>query len=175
MDISFGGIKNLVMFKTRVNTYGTYMNNVGELTEGDKYYDIIKLDVDLDNKVYDFEKTDSPKFKPHLIDYLTSVMRMKNTKAAARILSYDEPNKFSLFMKRFSAQDDFGTVSQPMFYLNGEPVPITDRSMLALYSSMARITRDLQKVYNFSDDVKNDIKLVNNSISEVAEEFIENM
>ncbi len=175
MDITFGGIKNFIMLKTRASGYGTYMNNAGILTEGEKNYDIIKFDVDLNNDVFDFEKSDKPDFKPHLVDYLTSVMRMKNSRAAAKILSYDEPYKFSLLMKRFSAEDEYGTVKQSMFYLNNEPIPLTDRSMLPLYTSMARITRDVQKVYNFSDSVKNDIKLINDSISDVAEEFIDNM
>ena len=78
-------------------------------------------------------------------------------------------------MKHFHAPDNLGDIDQATFMLNGQEIPLVHRNVLPLYSFMARVTRDILDFFKLSADGRKSVKLMNDSISDEATEFIENM
>ena len=176
MDISFNGIYNLDIKTFKAQGYGHYLDNAMHITHGPKDYTIVSLRADLDNSVIKGENTAKKSYKPHLKQYTDALRSLNNIPMAKRILDFEnQNNKVEIIMKHFHAPDNLGDINQASFMLNGEQIPITERNILPLYTFMARLTRDITKFFNISPQTKESVKLMNNSIAQNAEEFIDNM
>lgn len=176
MDISFNGIYNLNIKTYKAQGYGHYLNNAMQITQGPKDYTIVSLRADLDNSVIKGENPTKENFKPHLKQYADALRNLNNIPMAKRIFDFEnQNNKVEIIMKHFHAPDNLGDINQASFMLNGEQIPITERNILPLYTFMARLTRDVAKFFNIPPQIKESVKLMNKSIAQNAEEFIDNM
>ncbi len=175
MNISFTGINNLKIKALKFDTYGSYLNNTSEIVQGDKYYTLVSIKADLDGTIMQGENTNQAEFVPHITQYFESLRKLKHFVLAQRILKLDAPGEIELIMKHFNAPDNLGNVDMATFNLNGEDIPLLHRNVLPLYSFLARFTKDILKCIELPEGARKYVKLVNDSISREAEEFIENI
>lgn len=164
-NVSFTGINNIKMGigKNIVKEFGSYPSITGEIKQGEKQYRDYKLCFNLKN---DSSKADFD-------DFLDSMAR---SQIGFRTNYFPgEPNKIELLMRRYEVEDDIKDTSYSLFKLNGEPIPITSRAVLSLYTKLAELTRRIIKSPNISNKQKELAQLYNQSIAQEAERFIEIM
>ena len=175
MDISFNGINNLLIRTCKGKEYGLYLNNASQLEQGEKYYTIVSLKADLDGNVIKGEDKNKEGFKTHIDQYFEALQKLKHFVLAQKIYNIESPGEIEIVMKHYRAPDNLGEVNESMFIINGEKIPLVHRNILPLYSFMARVTRDIIKLFELPSEIKQSVQLMNRSIADKAEEFIENM
>lgn len=175
MSINFTGIKNLDIKTFRAKGYGFYVDNACQIAQGDKYYTVVSIKGDLDNTVIKGENNSQEGFKTHLVQYINALQKLKRFDLIQRFVNFECPENIEIIMKHFYAPDNLGDINQASFILNGQQIPLVHRNILPLYSFMARTTKDILRFFDISPQTRASVKLVNKSIAQTAEEFIENM
>jgi len=175
MSMNFTGIKNLDIKTFKADGYGFYLNNAYKLEQGNKFYTIVSLKTQIDGKQMKGEDINSPNYKSHIDQYLEALEKLKHFVLARKILGFDEQGKIEIIMKHYYAPDNLGDVNRATFIFNGQEIPLVHRNVIPLYSFMARVTKDVLKFFNLSPKTKESVRLMNESITNEAVEFIENM
>jgi len=162
MDISFTSITNLKLLKSKTPkvSYGLYPSITGEVKNGEKVANEYKMLVDLTGSDYD-----------SFLSAMTIAEKGLNT-------SYfkNAPNRIELLLTKYDIpEDDIIHTSFNVFRINNENVSLTQRKGLKLYEYLAHMTKNILKTFNLSEDQKECIKIINDSIHNDAVEFIENM
>ena len=174
MSINFTGIKNINLAEAKYRDFGVYLNRMNEVTQGERYNKIVSLTADLDDTVMSGEDIYQKNYRPHMRHYLDALQKLNDFEKFKNILGSD-PKKMNIVMMRQYVPDNLGSVSNAVFTINGQSIPLTNRNVLPLYTFMARVTRDILKLVELPERARKSIKLMNNSISKEAAEFIENM
>lgn len=163
MNISFKGINNIRIAKKEQRGFGMYLDNAGEIKQGEKEITSIKLSCEVTDDKYG---NDFTALKEHA-ERSGSFIRLN-------CINEKEPNKIELLIKRVSAKDDvFDKCTTSLINMNGHDIPITDKKQLAMYTYLAGLTRKMSNLPNISDAQKVYVDMVNQSVHEEAVKFID--
>lgn len=134
----------------------------------------------------------SKEIEPHIADVTTVKIRCELTndskgndlseyqnvlKKANKIIAYNpqKPNEIELHMDRYDIKDDVIPISNSVLKINNQPIPITKREDLALYTYLAKLTRRMSSMASNSPKLQDSINKVNDSVAENAMYYIDNI
>lgn len=163
MNISFKGINNLYIGKKEKSGFGMYLDNNGEIKQGEKKITTIKLrcDVTDDKNGKDFTN-------------LKECAERSGSFVRLNCVNEENPEKVELLVTRVTAKDDvFGECSTSMINMNGHNIQLTDKKQLAMFTYLAGLTRKMSKLPSVTDAQKVYIDMANKSVHEEAVKFID--
>ncbi len=163
-NINFTGINNLYLGKKTGKKTGSYVDNYGNIQQGNNLYTKTKLSCTLTD---DFSGND-------LSDFKSALKNCQNSFQASAVSKTDLSHP-ELLSTRCEVNDVNGIVANSEFILNGISIQANDRNVLPLFSFLAKLTKKMQDLPDTSDAKSDYLKLINQSIHEEAMKFIDNM
>lgn len=160
MDISFTGIKNIKISRDITPREVRYIYN-GEQNRGVADFLGINIKCDLVNDTNG----------NHLSEFVEACQ-----KSGFNIINKEQPNHFELTTNRFSIQEDDWHLVTQTIAVNGTDITLNTpkhRSLLKLYSFIADLTRNFNKLCRVPEHAKNVSKQANQMIANTAEQFID--
>lgn len=162
--ITFTGITNLSVARRLSNKFGTYITSAGDVKQGDKAYAEFRIK---------FKLTDDESGQD-LTDYKNALSKC-NKSFQAKCLGQNLTDEFVFSVKRCSVMDDAEKISNSNFMFNNIGLLPNERSILPLFSYLAKLTRKMASLPDISEAKKDIFKQTNQSIQEEAVKYIENM
>ena len=159
MSVNFTGLYNLKVEKAKPQTIkGVYISYDKTIKEGEKLLNQVKLN---------FDAVDDAKGN-HLTDL------KKAFKKSGRIYTCNpkNPNNVELHLMNYDVKDDTLPMNYSLFKLNKQPIALLSKDDLALYTQLAKITRELGEQPETTSAQKTYTNFVNSKIAQEAEYFI---
>ena len=163
-SLTFTGINNVYIGRKIYSKVGSYVDHMGEIKQGPKNYKEILIRCNLADDEYGKDYTD-----------FVQALDKSNGSYQARCISRNADEPISLLVKRCLVNDETGKVTNSNFVLNGIRIMPNDRSVLPLFSYLARLTNKIAGLEQTSESQAKVLKIANKSIHEEAVKFIDNM
>lgn len=159
--ITFTGLNNIYAGRKLYTNIGNYVTDNGEIKRGNKNYKelLIKCQLTDDKSGKDFSE-------------FWDVLTKSNKNYSVRCLMNTTTDTLNFKVKRCEAPEN---VTNSNFTLNGIEILPNERSVLPLFTYLAKLTRKLAAISGNSQEKTELFKIANKSIQEEAEKFIENM
>ena len=163
-NVTFTGINNLYTGRKLYSQIGSYITENGNVKQGNKNYKeiLIKCKLTDDKNGKDFTE---------FWDSLGESSRSYQ----ARCLMETSKDSLEFKIRRCEVDDDTTPISNSTFNLNKIAIAANERSILPLFTFLAKLTKKLSKNPEYSPEKINLLKTANQSIHEEAMKFIENM
>lgn len=159
MSINFTGLYNLKVEKAAPKVInGMYVSHDKTIKEGPKLLNQIKLKFDITN--------DS---KGNHLDELVSAYKKGGRTYP---VNPKNPNAVELYLKNYDIKGDILPLNYSLFNLNNQPIALSSKSDLALYTQLAKITRELGELPETTPAQKTYTNFVNSKIAQEAEYFL---
>ena len=171
--ISFTGINNIKIYRKTYEQFGSYLPanyayRTGDLQNltayGKKKYNEIIINCDLTDDTFGNDLT-----------VFRNALKNSQVQYEFNCVDKSNPNRVSLFLKRFDIKDEIGHTSNSEFKINNYPILLNRREILPLYTFMAKLSKKIRDMQNLSEAQRKCADIVNKSVHKEAVEFIENM
>ena len=163
-NISFTGINNIYTGKKIYSQIGSYVDHLGEVKRGNKNYKEILIRCKL---VDDQSGNDFTEF--------VQALNKSNKSYQARCIERNSEAPISLLVKRCIVNDDADKITNSNFVLNDVSIIPNDRTILPLFSYLAKLTNKIAGLAQTTEPQGQLLKTANKSIHEEAVRFIDNM
>ena len=163
-NISFTGIKNLYIGKNNYKKFGSYVSSLGEIKQGEKDVTEIKIKCQL---------TNNPDGSGNDLSDFWNCLYRSGSNYQNNCINKSTPSTLDLFIRRNEITDDIEKVSYSTFKVNGYDVLPASSKVMALFTYLAKFTREVAADSAKSDAQKHFLNLANKSICEEACKYLD--